>query len=62
MGLYVLKWVLIVWSKKLKCPIIDLPKLSAQAQKFGILMKKGFIGRSESVEKKKKDSSFRLLF
>ena len=28
-----------------KCPKIYLPKLSAQAQKFGILMKKGFIGR-----------------
>ena len=26
-----------------KCPKIYLPKLSAQAQKFGILMKKGFI-------------------
>ena len=25
-------------------PKIYLPKLSAQAQKFGILMKKGFIG------------------
>ena len=31
--------------KYLKCPKIYLPKLSAQAQKFGILMKKGFIGR-----------------
>jgi hypothetical protein len=28
-----------------KCPKIYLPNLSAQAQKFGILMKKGFIGR-----------------
>ena len=26
-------------------PKIYLPKLSAQAQKFGISMKKGFIGR-----------------
>ena len=28
-----------------KCPKIYLLKLSAQAQKFGISMKKGFIGR-----------------
>ena len=28
-----------------KCPKIYLPNLSAQAQKFGILMKKDFIGR-----------------
>jgi hypothetical protein len=28
-----------------KCPKIYLPKLFAQAQKFGISMKKGFIGR-----------------
>ena len=28
-----------------KWPNIYLPKLSAQAQKFGILMKKGFIER-----------------
>ena len=28
-----------------KCPKIYLPKLSAQAQKCGISMKKGFIGR-----------------
>ena len=28
-----------------KYPKIYLPKLSAQAQKFGILMKKGIIGR-----------------
>jgi hypothetical protein len=27
------------------CPKIYLSKLSAQAQKFGISMKKGFIGR-----------------
>ena len=27
------------------CPKIYLPKLSAQAQKFGISMKKDFIGR-----------------
>ena len=30
-------------------PKIYLPNLSAQAQKFGISMKKGFIGRPESV-------------
>ena len=29
----------------LTCLKIYLPKLSAQAQNFGILMKKGFIGR-----------------
>ena len=34
------KWVLIVRPKK-----TQMPNLSAQAQKFGILMKKGFIGR-----------------
>jgi hypothetical protein len=28
-----------------KCPKIYQPNLSAQAQKFGILLKKGFIGR-----------------
>ena len=28
-----------------KCPKIDLPNLSAQAKKFGISMKQGFIGR-----------------
>ena len=28
-----------------ECPKIYLPKLSAQAQKFGIFMKKGFIVR-----------------
>ena len=37
-GLTLAKWVP-------KCPKIYLPKLSAQAEKFGILMKKGFIGR-----------------
>ena len=41
MGLTVPKWVLIV---QLKMPQIYLPNLSAQAQKFGISMKKGFIG------------------
>ena len=56
------KWVLINWPKntpnppKLVCnrgdtilhhgPKTYLPKLSAQAQKFGISMKKGFIGRT----------------
>jgi hypothetical protein len=40
-GLTVSKWMLIAWSK-----IPQMPKnLSAQAQKFGISMKKGFIGR-----------------
>ena len=33
------------FNKYPKCPKIYLPKLSAQAQKFWILMKKGFIGR-----------------
>ena len=40
-GLTVPKWVLI----SAKCPKIYLPKLSAQAQKFGISMKKDFIWR-----------------
>ena len=39
-GLTVPKWVLINTPK---CPKICLPKLSAQAQKFGIWMKLGFI-------------------
>ena len=37
-GLTVPKWVLINRPKYSKCPKIHLPKLSAQAQKFGILM------------------------
>ena len=37
------KWVLI---NQPKMPRIYLPKLSAQAQKFGISMKQGFIGVS----------------
>ena len=37
--------VLMVGQKYPKCPKIYLPKLSAKAQKFGISMKKGFIGR-----------------
>ena len=41
-GLTVPKWVL--GRKYPKCSKIYVPKLSAQAQKFGILMKKGFIG------------------
>ena len=45
-GLTVPKWVLIV---QLKMPQIYLPNLSAQAQKFGISMKKCFIGRPQSV-------------
>jgi hypothetical protein len=32
-------------DKSAKRPKIYLPNLSAQAQQFGILMKKGFIGR-----------------
>ena len=40
-GLTVPKWVLIDWPKVPQMP----QNLSAQAQKFGILMKKGFIGR-----------------
>ena len=32
-------------AQKLICPKTYLPKLSAQAQKFGISMKKDFIGR-----------------
>ena len=39
-GLKVSKWVLIVQPK---CSKIYLPNLSAQAQKLGISMKKGFI-------------------
>jgi hypothetical protein len=42
-GLTVPKWVLIVRPKRPQnCSI---PNLSVQAQKFEILMKKGFIGR-----------------
>ena len=43
-GLPVLKWMLI-GQKYPKCPKPYLTKLSAKAQKFGILMKKGLIGR-----------------
>ena len=43
-GLTVPKWVLINWPKITKCPKIYLPKVSAQAQKFGVSMKEGFIG------------------
>ena len=39
-GLTVPKWVLI---NRLKISQIYLPKLSAQAQKFGIFMKKGLL-------------------
>ena len=39
-GLTVSKWMLINWPKITKCPKIYLPKLSAQARKFGISMKK----------------------
>ena len=47
-GLRVLKWVRI---NRLKTP--QIPKnLSSQAQKFGILMKKGFIGHPQSVVRK----------
>ena len=38
------KLVLINGPKIPQMPKIDLPNLSAQAQKFGIAMKKGFIG------------------
>ena len=47
-GLTVPKWVLIVdrkYQKYPKCPKIGMPNLSAQDQKFGISLKKGFIGR-----------------
>ena len=44
-GLTVPKWVLINRPKIPQMPKIYLPKLPAQAQKFGISMKKGFIGR-----------------
>ena len=40
-GLTAPKWMLIIW---LKIPQIS-QNLSAQAQKFGISMKKGFNGR-----------------
>ena len=39
-GLKVPKWVLIKGRKNPNCPKIYVPKLSAQAQKFGISMKK----------------------
>ena len=41
------KWVLI---NRLKIPQMS-PSLSAQAQKFGISMKKGFIGRPDGLKK-----------
>ena len=41
-GLNVPQWVLI---NRLKIPQMYLPKFSAQAQKFGISIQKGFIGR-----------------
>ena len=43
-GLTVPKWVLTVWPKT------HPPNLSVQAQKFGISMKKGFIGCPKSVD------------
>ena len=39
------KWVLKNQTKVPKMPKIYLHKLSIHAQKFGISMKKGFIGR-----------------
>jgi hypothetical protein len=44
-GLTVPKRMLKIGQKYPKCPKIYLPELSAQALKFGISMKKGFIGR-----------------
>ena len=44
-GLNLPKWVLINRPKIPQMPQMYLPKLSAQAQKFGISMKNGFIGR-----------------
>ena len=44
-GLTVPKWVLINQMKVPQMPQIYLPKLSVQAQTFGISMKKGIIGR-----------------
>ena len=44
-GLTVPKWLLIVWPKiPGKCPKICMPNLSAQAQKFGISLKKASLG------------------
>ena len=43
------KWVLIVRPNIPKCPKNYLPNLSAQAQKFWISIKKGFIVRPWSV-------------
>ena len=49
-GLTVPKWVLIFGPNfNPKCPRMCLPNLFAQAQKFRISMKKGFIGRPLSV-------------
>ena len=44
-GLNVPKWMLINRPIYLKYPKIYLPKLSVEAQKFGILLIKDFIGR-----------------
>ena len=48
-GLTVPKWVLINRPKIPQIPKIYLPKLSVQAQIFGISMKKDFIGRPQSM-------------
>ena len=45
-GLKVPKWVLLSLQKTPQMP----QNLSVQAQKFGISMKKGFIGRPKSVD------------
>ena len=50
-GLTVPKWVLINWPK---IPKMYLPKLSAQARKFGISMKKGLHWASVVRESGKK--------
>jgi hypothetical protein len=49
-GLTVPKWVLIVWPKIPQMPQIYLPNLSAQAQNFGISMKKSFRGLVQRLQ------------
>ena len=59
-GLTVPKWVLINQPKIPQMLQNYLLKLSVQAQKFGILMKKGFIG--SSVVRGRNNESHRIFY
>ena len=52
-GLTVPKWVLIFWPKIPQIPQNLFSRSVQLAQKFGILLKKGFFGRPQSVSKDK---------